>query len=138
MTDGHLRQRTCQDSTYFGGCGALTNQTCLCGNTTAIAPLNDCEDATCSTDDRISRNSLLPSNYQQADAGTGTNALGYQLCANFSSISTLTNVPTNTSTNSSVDSPTPSPFTGQASNIACGGITWVVTALGLLTMVILL
>ncbi|KAI4249817.1 MAG: hypothetical protein L6R42_008900 [Xanthoria sp. 1 TBL-2021] len=113
--------RSCQDSTNFGGCGALTNQTCLCGNSTAIAPLNDCEDATCSTDDRIR-----------------TNALGYQLCANFSSISTLTNVPTNTSTNSSVDSPTPSPFTGQASKIAYGGITWVVTAMGLLTMVILL
>ncbi|CAO1598949.1 hypothetical protein XANCAGTX0491_002697 [Xanthoria calcicola] len=113
--------QTCQDSTNFGGCGALTNQTCLCGNPTAIAPLSDCEDATCSTDDRIR-----------------TNALGYQLCANFSGISTLTDVPTNTSTNSSVGSPWPSPFTGQASNIAYGGISWIVTATGLLTMVMLL
>ncbi|KAL8648686.1 MAG: hypothetical protein Q9226_005898, partial [Calogaya cf. arnoldii] len=61
--------QTCQNSTNFGGCGLLTNQRCLCGNSTAVAPLADCEDATCSTDDRIR-----------------TNAIGYQLCANFSGI----------------------------------------------------
>ncbi|KAL8814591.1 MAG: hypothetical protein Q9223_006199, partial [Gallowayella weberi] len=48
-----LTQQTCQNSTNFGGCGSLTNQDCLCGNATAEKPLGDCEDATCSSSDRL-------------------------------------------------------------------------------------
>ena len=133
-------QQSCWASSNFGGCGSLENLECLCGNEEAISPINDCEDATCSPEDRIRTCFPIPAGLQYTNIATGVNALGYRICANESGIATLPLDSNSTSgaTNTSVGVPAPSPFTGQATTVSYGGVTWAVSVMGLLAMVMVL